>query len=243
MTGSDVFESDNMHIFCKSPYIEFYIPMYYFDTARRFAEDLSDKINVLGLFNVGIFKDGKLVELRTLNLPTQITIDVYDSEVRDVEMTNGEVLPCKVVKYLKGAKIMKAGLFEDDSNATAFLKYILSGNLPNIVPYSKALQLWYKNLSINGVSFGVSSLYLEVVLSVMMRNKDDLSKKFSTVASKPGVSDYDYKMASIRQVCQHNSTFTALTFEDIDAMITTSLNKSREGVKEAESPVEQVIKC
>lgn len=242
MLATDVFESDGTNIFCKCSAIEFYIPMVYFDSSGKFARDNGSTINTVGLFNVGIFKDGKLVEMRTLNLPSQITINVYDSEVKEITQTNGVTELCKVVKYIKGAKIMGAALFDNDGYSTAFLKYILGGNMPNIVPYSQALQIWYKNLTINGVHFGVSSLYLEVVLSVMLRDKNSMSKKFSEVASDPGVSDYDYTSASIRQVCQYSSTFSAMSFEDLDSMITTSLNKSREKEAEKVSPIEQTIK-
>lgn len=237
-----VFKSDGSFIYLEASYCEFYIPMYYFDTTRRFAEDMSDHIDVLGLFNVGIFENGKLKEMKTLNLPTMISIFVYDSELREVQMSNGESLQCKVVKYLKGAKIMQSMIFEDDTNSKNYLQFITSGNLPRIIPYSKAATVWRKNQELNNVHFGVSSLYLELILAVMHRNPNDLSQKFAKIASKDGVSEYDYATASIRQICQYNSTFTALTFEDIDSMITTSLNKSREKVKETESPVEQIIK-
>lgn len=237
-----VFRSDGENIYIDIPYCEFYIPMYYFDTTAGFAEDLNETINVLGLFNVGIFENGKLKELKTLNLPTMISIHVYDSELREVEMSNHEITQCKVIKYLKGAKVMQSVLFEDDTNSKNYLKAITSGKLPSIIPYSKALEIWKKNQIVNGVNFGMSSLYLELILSVMYRNPNDLSQKFSKIASNPNIGDYDYSTASIRQICQYNSTFTALTFEDIDSMITTSLNKSREKVKETESPVEQIIK-
>ena len=92
----------------------------------------------------------------------------------------------------------------------------------------------------NGIHFGVSSVYLELVLSVVNRNPKKLNEKFSKVAEVNG--EFDYKFASIRQICQYNSTFTALTFEDIDSMITSSLNKSRNNIKERESPIEQIIK-
>lgn len=236
------FRSDGSFIYLNEPYCEFYIPMYYFDTTKRFAEDLSDKIHVLGLFNVGIFNNGKLKELRTLNLPTMIDIFVYDSELREVTMSNGETTQCKVIKYLKDAKIMQSMIIADDGNVKDYLKFLLAGNLPPLIPYSKGLQLWLKNQSMNDVNFGIASSYLELILSVMYRNPDDLSQKFATIASNHGVSDYDYAGCSIRQICQYNSTFTALTFEDMDSMITTSLNKSRDKVKERESPVEQIIK-
>ena len=237
-----VFRSDGSFIYLDASYCEFYIPMYYFDTTRRFAEDLNDRVSVLGIFNVGIFNNGKLIEMKTMNLPTMISLFVYDSEFREVELTNGEVMQCKVIKYLKNAKIMQSAIFEDDTNSKNYLKFITSGNLPKIIPYSKASAVWRKNQELNNVHFGVSSLYLELILSVMHRNPNDLSQKFAKIASDPGVSDYGYAFASIRQICQYNSTFTALTFEDMDSMITTSLNKSREHVKEHESPVEQIIK-
>lgn len=235
-----IFRSDGNHIFLNAPYCEFYIPMYYFDTTKRFAEDLSDKIKVLGIFNVGIFENGILKDMKTMNVPVMIELFVYDTELREVSMSNGEVVQCKVLKYLKDAKIMQSVVFEDDTNAKNYLRFITSGSLPSIIPYSKALQLWVSNQKLSGVHFGVSSLYLEMVLSAIYRNPSDLSQKFSKVATESG--DYDYATASIRQICQYTSTFTALTFEDFDSMVTSSLNKSREKIKENESPVEQVIK-
>lgn len=237
-----VFRSDNVNIYLDIPYCEFYIPMYYFDSSKHFAEDLNDHIYVLGIFNVGIFDNGKLKELKTLNLPTMITINVYDSEIRDVTLANNETLPCKVVKYLKGAAVMQSALFEDDTNSKNYLKFITSGSLPRILPYSKSRKIWEKNQQLNGVDFGVGSLYLELILSTIYRNPHNLSQKFCMIANDDNVSDYDYAVASIRQICQYNSTFTALTFEDMDSMITTSLNKSRNKEKEKDSPVEALIK-
>lgn len=237
-----IFRSDGSFIYLDSAYCEFYIPMYYFDSSKRFAEDLNDKINVLGFFNVGIFKNGKLEEIKTMNLPTMITIYVYDSELREVQLLDGETIQCKVIKYLKDAKIMQSMIFENDTYSKDYLKFIMSGNIPKSVPYSKSLEIWRKNQELNNVHFGVSSFSLELVLSTTYRNPNNMSEKFSKIASKEGVSDYDYATASIRQICQYNSTFTALTYEDMDSMITTSLNKSRDKIKEVESPVEQIIK-
>lgn len=239
---TSIFRSDGNNIYLNIPYCEFYIPMYYFSSTKKFAEDLSSKINVLGFFNIGIFENGKLKEMKTLNLPTMITINVPDSELREVEMLNGEVMQCKVIKYLKDANIMQSMIFEDDTNATMFLQCILSGDLPKIIPYSKILEVWMKNQELNNVNFGVSSCYLELILSVMYRNPNNMTEKFAKIASNKDVSDYDYAAGSIRQICQYNSTFSALTFEDIDSMITTSLNRSRDKIKENPSPVEQIIK-
>ena len=237
-----IFKIQGDDICLDTQYCEFYIPMYYFDTTSKFAEDLNDKIRVLGVFNVGIFTNGKLSKMEILNLPTMITIFVHDSEVREVKLSNNETVPCKVVKYLKGSKVMASRILEDDDNAKRFLQLITSGKLPTIIPYSKLLKVWRKNQKLTGVNFGVSSFYNELVLSTQCRNPKNISEKFSKIASDPGVGDYDYVLASARQIAQYNSTFTALTFEDMDSMITTSLNKSRNKEKERPSPIEQIIK-
>lgn len=238
-----VFRSENGNIYLDSQYCEFYIPMYYFDGAHgKFAVDNGNTINVLGIFNVGIFEKDQLKEMRVLNLPTFITINVYESDIREVTLSTGDQLPCKVVKYLKNSNIMSSTIISDDENVKKFLNFLTSGSLPKIVPYSDLLRVWLKNQTINAIDFDVSSCYLELVLSTMCRDKDNLSRKFSKIASNPGIDDYDYKFVSMRQICQYNSTFTAITFEDMDSMITTSINKSRDKVKENESPVEKIIK-
>lgn len=242
MPNLGIFKKSDGYIVLAVPYCEFYIPMIYFDETKQFATDYSSYIKTLGLFNVGIFANGKFKEMKTLNLPTIIDINVYDSEIREVTLSNGEKTPCKVVKYLQNAKIMKDSIFQDDEPVKAYLNYILAGKIPTIIPYSKQLRVWKKNQDLNGVNFGLSSIYLELVLSVVNRNPNDLSQKFSQTYGENGVGDYDYKYASVRQICQYNSTFTALTFEDIDSMITSSLNKSRNKIKERESPIEQIIK-
>ena len=240
MASQNIVKAENGYIYCDAQYLEFYIPMYYFDDSTRFATDYSDTIRTFGVFNVGVFENGKLKELKVLNIPTDITIHVYDYEIRDVEMNTGEKMQSKVVKYLKGAKIMNDSIFQDSINVRIFIDRLISGKIPSFIPYSKIYNVFVKNTDLNGVNFGLSALHEEVLLSVVYRDKDDLSKKYSLVVKEKG--DFGYTTASIRQICQYNSTFTALTFEDIDSMITTSLNKTRTKAKEVVSPIEQIIK-
>lgn len=239
------FKSDNKYIYLDTPYAEFYIPKYYFDSSGSLAEDKGSIIKGLGLFEVGFFENGKLKEMRALNLPTWTEFFVYESEERDVQLPGGndEATPCKVLKYLKGQKIMNSGVIEDSSNSEAFLNFILRGKLPTFLKYEDAIKVWRKNQSLNSVYLGVPSVIQELVLSNSYRYKEDQNKKFSQVIGKDGsISQYDYIMNNIRQICQYTSTFTALTFEDIDAMVTTSLNRTRTHAEEVDSPLEQLLK-
>ena len=241
----DHFRSDGKSIFLEDQSCEFYIPKYYFEESGGFAEDLGNTIRVFGVFDVGFFNNGKLTEMRVMNLPVWITIFSYDTEERMVNLPNDEEpTNCMVVKYNKGEKIMNDGLVEDSSNAEAYVSFVTKGKVPSIVPYEESLQMWRENQELNSVNLGVPSVILELILSVAYRYKKDPTQKFAHVIGKDlNVSQFDYTMNNIRQICQYTSTFTALTFEDLDAMVTTSLNRAKtRGANEAYSPLEDLLK-
>lgn len=237
----DVFRTDDRYIYLNIPYCEFYIPLDYFDS--KWATKLSDTIRTLGLFNVGIFEKGELKDIKLLNLPTMIELFTYETENRSITFKNSENVNCMVLKYFKDQKIMESSTIEDSQNAEKYLDIIIKGKVPSTIPYSKSLPIWMKNQRLNNVNFGVPSAVLEMILAVCYRDKNHMEKKFSTVIGKdPNVSEYDYKMAKIREICQYASTFSAMTFEDINSMITTSVNRTRENKEEMVSPVEKIIK-
>ena len=239
------FRSDGKYIYLEAEYAEFYIPKFYFEDTAKFAEDAGAIVKALGVFDVGIFENGKLKEMKVLNLPTWVDFFVTDSEDREVNLPNdpeGSTM-CKVLKYSKNHKIMNSNLIENSSNVESYLNFVIKGKIPAIVPYEKSLQIWRKNQSLNSATLGVPSVIEELILSVAYRYKNDQGKKFAHIIGKnPEISQYDYVMNNIRQICQYTSTFTALTFEDMDAMITTSLNRTRTKGNEAYSPIEDLLK-
>lgn len=238
------FRSDGKYIYLEAEYAEFYIPKMYFESTSKFAEDSGNVIKALGVFDVGIFESGKLKEMKVLNIPTWIDLFIGNSEDRDVKLPNDtEVTPCKVLMYSKNHKIMNSMVIEDSSNVEAYLDFVTKGKVPTIVPYEKSLQIWRKNQSLNSANLGVPSVIEELILSVAYRDKNNPGSKFSHVIGKDlNVSQYDYVMNNIRQICQYTSTFSALTFEDLDSMVTTSLNRTRTNGNEAPSPIEALLK-
>lgn len=240
------FRSDDNYIYLDCPSCEFYIPEYYFSEKKGgFATDMGNTIEVLGVFDVGFFDtNGKLVKMSVLNIPTWITINVYDSESKNVDLPGeSEPVKCRVVSYMKNSKIMNSSIIESKNAISSYVSFILKGKVPNNVPYDKSLSIWRKNQELNGSGLGVPSVILELILSVSYRDKKNPYVKFSeTISNNPSTSLYDYTMASIRQICQFNSTSTAITFEDIDSMITSSINRGVKREKEEYSPVESLLK-
>lgn len=238
------FKSDGKYIYLDAPHAEFYIPKFYFDKSGAFAEDLGITIKVLGVFNIGIFENGNRKDLRVFNVPTWIDLYVSNYEDRNVELPGfNEPVPCKVILYDNGNKITDATTIEDSSNVESFLDFILKGKVPAMIPYDKTIQIWRKNKELNSVHLGVPSVIEELILAVAYRYNKDPSRKFGQVAgNNDDISMFDYVMNNIRAICQYTSTFTGLTFEDIDSMITTSLNRTKNKGYESSSPLEDLIK-
>ena len=235
-------DKDN-NVLLDADYCEFYIPKYYFESTKKFAQDYTDTIQCIGIFNVGIFQNGKLVDIKNLNNPNMMKLFVYESEWRDVAINGEKPEPCKVLKYLKNQVVFSGNHIESLANAEMFLSFIVGGCLPKNIPYTKVLQMWRKNMELNHVNYGVCSAVLEMILAVCFRCKDHPEYKFAKQFGKSDtVSEYDYTTASIRQICQYASTFTSIIFEDFDSMVTASINRAREGKEEAESPLESIIK-
>ena len=237
----EYFKSDNKFIYPEQ-YTEFYIPKSYFE--NKFAEDLGEIIRTFGLLNVGIFSNGNLKEIKVLNLPTSIDLFVNDREEREVSFPNHESPDsCTVLKYNKGDKIMKNSVVQDSANAEQFVDMINKGQLPDIIPYNKSIDVWKKNMELNGVNLGVPYVIFELILSTAYRYKKDPTQKFGKAAADNlSISEYEYVMNRIREICQYTSTFTGMTFEDMDSMITTSLKRTKTGGIEAVSPIEDLIK-
>lgn len=238
------FKSDKNYIYLDAQSMEFYIPKFYFDDTNKFASFTTNGIRALGIFDVGIFENGKLIDMKTLNLPTWIDLYVSEFDELNVKLPHEESpIPCVVIKYIKGEKIMASSVVEDSANVESYITFVLKGKVPNNIPYDKTIQIMKKNQELNNASLGVPDVMQELILSVSYRYKNDPGIKFSHVIGKnPSTSQYDYVMNNIRQICQYTSTFTALTFEDIDSMITTSLNRTRNHGYEAYSPIEALLK-
>lgn len=241
---SKYFYSDKQFIYLEYPCCEFYIPEYFFEEKSKYATDKGAIITTIGLFNVGFFdENGNKKETRTLNIPTWIDLFIYESRNETIEIPGEGLTKCKIITYYKGNKITNATFIADTSNVKAYFDFVANARVPKSIPYKESIRIFEKNQSLNNMTLGVPSVILELILSVFYRDKNDLNNKFSVAITKgDNTTEYDYKMLNTRNVCKYASTFVGITFEDIENMITSSLNRTMNKVKEPESPTEFIIK-
>lgn len=242
---NNMMKNDGENIVFTGSYMEMYIPEFYFQ--GKLGEEFGNTLRVFGLFNLQTFgPNEKPLKLETFNIPTMIYIHPSEVEKRTFQLIPGpdnEVETYYVAKFYTNDIIMQSNIPQDASNVELFLDILTKGKIPKTIPYSQILQVWQKNLQINGVKLGVTSTVLEIIISEIYRNPKKPEETFAKLAGKnPNVSDYGYKTANIREICARNSTFAALTFEDFNQMLTSSLNINKYNKEESYSPIEKIIK-
>lgn len=226
------------------PYLEVYIPQSYFAKTSKFAQDNGDTIRVIACLTVGLFENGKFKEYKTIKLGETIDFFVYDSEIRNMKLPGMHVEePIRVLKYFKGHEIFDDYIVQDAVNAQHFVEMVLKGKIPKTLAYDKMMEVWNKNLSLNNANLGVPAVNRELIASVQYRDQKSPTQTFAArLNNDPNATMYDFAMVNMRQICQFTSTFTALTFEDFDSMVTSSIKRTKEHLPEPESPLEKIIK-
>ena len=223
--------------------MEIYIPETYFP---KLASIEGSMIKTFGLLPCVVKdKNDKVLVQKTMNMPTTVILhftDIYRTKANLYDYEGSEPVSYRVLKYYNKDVVMSNVVQKDSSNAEKFMELMSGGKIKNI-PYDKLLSVWQKNLELNGVNLGVPSAILELIMAEIYRNPKNPNEKFSKfINSNPGASRVHYRASNIREICSRNSTFTALTFEDFDTMMTASLNMNKYDKKQVASPIEQVIK-
>lgn len=258
-------EVDNNFVFTGIR-MDAYIPLYY-DNGTLFEEN-GGNIQVFGLFPIKVFdQNGKVLFEETFNIPSMIYM--YPTEITREETTfsdqlanydesadgdkdsndeddidKDEVVSTKyiVARFFTNDVITHTEMTSDVDNSEIFLRLLCGGKIPHMA-YGDVLKAWQMNLKLNNVNIGITSTIQEAIIREIYRNPNKREETFGEYrAAHPKVSEYGYKAVNIREICARNSTFAAMSFEDIDSMVTYSLNINTFDKEEKVSPVEKIIK-
>ena len=246
-----VFVKQDDDILLNANYAEAYIPDELFteideDVPKSaIAYMVGTQIHAIGIFNMRIMEseddDPKKYPLQTFSYPT--AIDTFPTEVikRKMSLNNEEPQMYRVLRYMRGDIICSARVVQSTDNCEMFMNMLLKGKIPNTIPYDQLIQVWHDNFKINGISPGTPSVTLQWIISEMSRYTEDPSMQFRKVVGKGNVSMTDYIPGNMRMVASYTNVMNALTFENMGEMLTTSINITRSGAKQDQTPLEKVL--
>lgn len=243
---SSLIKKDNSVIF-DGERMNIYIPSSYFD--RNMANYNGKFINTLGIFLFEIttdndFKSNKDGIFHKLKLPVKINFE-YDDTYKIKKKIDKYAEDSYIVFVVKKGNIFLDNVYrEQNANSTQdFINALHKGYLPKFIAYDEVIQMYLNNIQITKTNLRNCSMVFETIISECYRSKNNMKIPFRKIAGKTGnVNMYDYQNVNIKRLPSLNSTFADMAFEDVKQSIISSVNKTRSGAKENESPVEKTIK-
>jgi len=215
----------------------FYVPEKYFDLKTAFM--VGDYINILGVLDYAIEdKSGKKSELKQFNYPTRFLTKPYQiDKIKNVKiLSSSKPQDYRLFRYKKDdAIIVETKVPQEIENVEDLVNlFMITGNIPNTIPYDTLQNYFIENMSINGNSYGINIQIFGVILSELCRSTKDINTPFRL--SKPS-NMHDYQPISVKDVSKMVSAYSALTSENFDESIVQSMMND----KKINSPLEKVL--
>ena len=224
-------------VFNKDGWFKFFVPEKYF--GGRIAKFVGENISLFGVIPYAIFdkNDKPVGKLRTFKYPISFLThpDEIDT-VKNLTLTkNNAPEDYKVLKYRKGGVIVvNYNIAEDSDNIETWYSAIDTGSLPINIPYNEIQDYFMQNCLLTGNNYKVSLQLIGVVISELCRSKKDISKPFR-LEDNPDMNAYQW--ISIKDVPRDVSPFTALTQEEWDKAVISSITTKNS----KESPIEKIM--
>jgi len=222
--------------------MEIYLPKYYFD--KNVAKFIGNKIDTLGIFEFKVINENGKAEKHTFKLPMNVIFEFDDYKSENVAISEDEVEPNYIFTLQNGMMFLDSVKKEQSgTNSKNFIFSLHSNKLPSTIPYSDIIKLYFDNLILNKVNLSNPGCILEMTVAELCRSKEDVSVPFrKIIGANPKINETEYKMTNVKNLPPINSTFAALSFENMDDSILSSIRKNVNGEKEIVSPIEKITK-
>ena len=222
--------------------LKIYIPDEWTVENSKFFEIQGNRASSVGLF---WFSVGD--EYYELTLPVKIVF----------EFSEEEELIGKITKDLPEGKYSVFILHNGDKFITdinhvmsvedmelIFTNMVCEGKIPPTVSYNESIDIMMKLLQASGygLGLGVSSAVLECLFGEIYRDKNDATIPFRKSVNKSGSTMYDGKMVRLARIPELQSSLSALVGEDMFTSLDALIVRNRKGIKDIESPLEQIMR-
>ena len=217
--------------------LKVYVPEKQFDL--NIAKIHGDFIDILGIVPYAIEdKSGKMSKLHKINYPT-----VFSTKPTKVDKLTNVILTkeskaqdYRVLSFANGAPIV---VHTKVPQSTDYVKamlnlFIITGNIPNTIPYDKIHEYLDRNIRANGANYGINAQLWGVIFSELCRSKKDPDIPFRL---SKDTDMYNFEPMSVKEVSKILSPFAAIQSENFDDSVVHAIMTDREST----SPLEKIL--
>ena len=231
---SFVFDQDGEFVFV--------VPDVYFES--RSAIIVGEFVNIMGVLNYYIEDTkGHKGPLKRFYFPSIFLTQPYTIEkVKGLQLLpNRDPEDYRLLRYRKGDKIVVHDRvpMDSDNAEELFRLFVITGHVPNTVPYNMLFDYFNDSIHLANASYGVSNQLLGILPTEICRDPNDLSRPFRLSKSKKEHKWTDYVNVSVKEVPQYVSPFVDLTSENFDESIAQAILMDPSKAKD--TPLEKIM--
>lgn len=231
--------------------MEVYLPYDYNGKSYRGADYYSvigNKVRFFGVGNMRFFTSQKemdspsSVKTYTLGYPMMITSIPTEIDTRDVQFVkNGVVRKCIVLTFYRNDVFMdNVNSISLTDNVMIYLARMEGGKLDHINP-DEAMNILRDVQSYNGLSLRIPEETEEIFVTERYRDPNNHSRKIRFADQDKTNFDREVSL-NLRQEAMKTSSYQALTHEDINTSLITSINRYQDGEVDEPLAMERVVR-
>ncbi len=233
-------KQDESYIFIK-PIGEVRIDLEFFADFKRLASMVGDKVEVFGVFylyfwdDINDKEDGKKPKKILFQIPAMITMCPSYIEQRGAEC---------ILEFQPGDIFIEQYMVvQTIENQKKIMNMLFNKYIPDSVKYSDIFKLWESCKNVNKINLKSPSSLLELIVSEMCRNPENLNESFRMYLKKnPNGDESSRVLVNLMALPRYLSTFASISSADPKAGVTKSIVRQREGEKNIISPVEEAVR-
>ena len=243
-------KEQNNAIYVDTFAMEVYLPFDYTEKAYRgnsYYSILGTKVRFFCVGNMRFYKDQKqmdnplTVKCHALGFPMMVVSDPSEIDVREVQYSkNGPVRMCIVLTYYKGdALIENCNCIKSTDNPMIVLARLEGGKFNHISPMV-ANGILSDVQSMNNVKLRIPTEVEEIFVAERYRDPANPAQKARFAEKLP--ADDSYVTYNMRQDAMKTTTYQAVTHEDINTSLISSINRKNDGIVDEATVMERIVR-
>jgi len=235
---------DNMVIFV-GEHMEVLIP--YESVERGVTTIHGSEVEAFGIFKLLFWKADPTLPNTPPDHTTRFINPVFVRLIpHSIEKRTISGDPMLVLTFLKNNIFIKSKVIAQSlPTVKQVIRLVFESFLPKFVKYEEFVDIFVNCGKMNGVNFGVNNKMVEMIIAELARSTEEPMKPLRKVINEKGlsrISSNDYYMSKLSDLPHLKSTFTSISFQNIDYSIAASAKRHRYNEKVEESPVEKILK-
>lgn len=242
VTTNNLLLEKNNQIIYNGIKMELFVPMDFFK--KDLAELIGNQYKIFGtLISLHYMnKDDSRSKAKRAELLYPLKFNTIPDEVSEEKLDFGEgETKYKVFTYYKDAIFMTdASAVEDIDNLSYFLIALMGGRL-DFIDYDKLPALFQYCKYLTNGNTGIPASFEEILIAEYSRSPSDPSKGARFDAAFSDKMHYKAKGITEREKVSYTSTFAAISYEDLNTMLTTADNAYKDKRPNNRSKVELAV--